>query len=147
MSLCIRQRRGLDIIEINDFSLETHEGVYEEWPDKSRLFKGGEYVGRKISGYQIERQFQSGNYYFIVTSYDCPFEEQCDFILLNENYKQIAQRSLIPWGYSSWNLKTHEYLGDNQFVFKFNGDRNITVKLNLKKIVFWGRRISLSKNK
>lgn len=141
------QKRGLNIIEINDFSLETHEGAYEQWPSKSRLIKGGEDVGSEVSGYHIERQFKLGNYYFIVTSYDCPFEEQCDFILLNENYKQIARRSLIPWAYSSWNLETHEYSGNNQFVFKFNGDRNITVKLNLKKILLWGRRISLSEGK
>ncbi len=132
------------MLEIKGFSLEKHEGPYENWPEISKLFKDGEYTNHKIPGYYIERQFQFDEYYFLVTSYDCPFEEQCDFILLNKDYKLIAKKSLIPWNYSSWNLDGHEYLGNNQFIFTFNKDYKLKVKLNPNKTGLFSKRIVIN---
>jgi hypothetical protein len=137
----------IEYFTVKGFSLEKHEGEYEDWPSKSKLLKNGDYVGEKIPGYYIERQFllDDGNYFFI-TSYDCPFEEQCDLLLVDTQYRQIAKRSLIPWYYSSWNFDDHKYLGDNKFLLTFNKTYHLEVSLNPKKMFGW-RRISWSKVK
>jgi len=130
------------ILRINEFSLEKHEGEYENWPTTSKLFKHGDYVGQEIAGYYIERQYllDDGHYFFII-SYDCPFEEQCDLLLLDKNYHQIAKRRLMPRYYSSWNFNNEQYLGSNKFLLTFNKNYVIKVTLTPNKIFAW-RRIS-----
>lgn len=133
------------ILQIKSFSLEKHMGEYDTWPSKTRLFKDGEFVGKEIPGYFIERQFSIGKgYYFLITSYDCPFEEQCDLIMLNEDYEIIAKRSLIPWYYSSWNLDSHKYLSNSRLLLIFNTNYHIEVSLHPRKLFSW-RKISLSR--
>jgi hypothetical protein len=134
-------------LEIKSFSLEKHEGLYEKRPEESKLFKNGKYTNHKIHGYYIERQFEFYEFYFLVISYNCPFEEQCDFILLNRDYKIIERESLIPWNYSSWNLDNHKYLGKNEFIFTFNKDYKLEVKLNLNTKELFAKRIIITKCK
>lgn len=139
------QLEDSNILQIDNFSLEKHEGEYEDWPSKSKLFRNGNYVGRKIPGYCIEQQYllDDGNYFFI-TSYDCPFEEQCDLLLLDSQYKKIARRSLIPWYYSSWNFDGAKYLGNNKLLLTFNKNYLLVVTLNPESMFSW-RRISWSR--
>jgi len=110
------------------------------------LFKNGDYVGKSIPGYFIERQYLlDDGHYFLITSYDCPFEEQCDLLLLDKDYNQIAKRSLIPWYYSSWNFDSDEWLGDNKILLTFNKSYLIEVSLHPHKMFGW-RRISWKHN-
>ncbi len=111
------------------------------------LYKKGKETHQKIPGYDIEVQYQLDDYYFLVTSYDCMFEEQCDFLLLDKHYRVIAKKSLIPWYYSSWNLNSHEYRGNNEFIFTFYKDYHLQVILNPNKSHFWQKRIRLKRLK
>lgn len=74
------------IEEIKSFSLAKHEGPYETWPSKTDLFFDDKPTGKKIDGYVIEKQFKIDEHYLIITSYDCPFEETNNFILLDNNF-------------------------------------------------------------
>jgi hypothetical protein len=109
------------------------------------LFKNGKSTSHEVPGYYIERQFQFDDFYFLVTSYDCPFEEQCSFILLDKNYQVIAKKDLIPWAYSSWNLDSHSYLGDNKFIFTFNKDHCLKVALFPRRKGWFARRIVITR--
>jgi hypothetical protein len=136
------------ILEIDCFSLGKHDGPYEKWPEKSMLFKNGKYTNHEVPGYFIERQFQFEEFYFFVTSYNCIFEEQCSFVLLDKkNHKVIAKKELIPWYYSSWNLDSHTYLGNNKFIFTFNKDYPINVTLFPHRKGWFARRIVIQKPK
>ena len=118
------------ILEIDYFSLESHSGEYSSWPIKSKLFKDGAYIGEKLNGYCIECQFKLKNdYYFLIISYDCPFEEQCDLILLNREYKQVANQSLVPYIFTSWNYDSYKYVDINKLVLTFNGNYYLSVSL------------------
>ncbi len=130
---------------IEDFSLEKHPGYYEHWPTQSKLYKSSEYVGIKLSGYVIERQYllDTGHYFFII-SYDCPFEEQCDLLLLNKTYKPVSKRSLLPWFYGTWHFEGDTYLGENRLLLTFNTITFLEITLKPYKL-FSRRRISIKK--
>lgn len=97
---------------ISAFSLEKHEGPYEKWPMRSRLFLDEQSTGAAIPGYEIEAQYQYGDAYLIITSQDCPFEESNDFLLLDRNFKIIARNQLlVPYG--SFLLHAHWPIGLN----------------------------------
>lgn len=120
---------------IEEFSLEQHTGNYADWPGKSRLFRNGCPLEVAVPGYCIEMQYQlNQDFFFLVTSYDCPFEEQVDLLLLNRDYKLVAKKSLIPWYYTSWDLCGVRYMGNLTFVFNFNKTRYMQVTLRPKHV-------------
>lgn len=65
----------------------------------------------------------------MIISYDCPFEEQCDLILLNREYKQVANQSLVPYIFTSWNYDSYKYVDINKLVLTFNGNYYLSVSL------------------
>lgn len=85
------------IEEIKSFSLAKHEGPYETWPSKTDLFFDGKPTGKKIDGYVLEKQFIIDDYYLIITSYDCPFEETIYFFLLNTELKVISKKYIVRY--------------------------------------------------
>ena len=85
--------------EVTRFSLASHSGEYATWPLKTTLLADLKPTATQISGYLIERQYQIGARYLIITSWDCPFEEANDFVLLDENLAVIAHKHLgVPYG-------------------------------------------------
>lgn len=106
------------LIEITDFSIEQHQGDYESWPLKSRLFYQGQYTGSKVPGFVIERQYRYKNHYLLILSYDCPFEEANEFILLDQKFKLLAKKSLcVP--YESFLIEDVKIHGDNELIIKY----------------------------
>jgi len=114
--------------DIKEFTLPIHEGAYETWPRKTKLFHNGEYTGTKIPGYVIERQFEMGNFYLIITSQDCDLEESNDFILLNDNYKVIGKETLCQ-AYNTYLLLEHKCINDHEILLKYMGDLYIKISL------------------
>ncbi len=72
---------------ISRFTLEQHDGPYETWPLRSRLFLDGEPTGISLPGYALLHQFETSNGYVLVTDYDCPFEEITNFILVSKQLR------------------------------------------------------------
>lgn len=84
---------------IEQFSLETHEGPYENWPSRTRLFENGKEIGIRIPGYNLLHQFELKEYYLLITDDDCPFEEGTNFILISKTKKLLAFQILfVPYG-------------------------------------------------
>lgn len=98
--------------KIDTFSLEQHSGPYDQWPRKTRLFYQGQDTGTAISGYVIEAQYHHAQGYLLITAYDCPFEESNEFILLNAQFKVMAQRSLVAM-YDNFLLYAHWPISDH----------------------------------
>jgi hypothetical protein len=92
---------------IQSFSLEKHSGPYEAWARKTRLYFDGADTGATVSGYVIDGQYRAGGCYLLIVSYDCPYEESNDFLLLNAAFEIIAESSLTPPMYASYLLDTH----------------------------------------
>jgi hypothetical protein len=98
---------------INEFSFVTHDGPYEQWPEKTELLRHGQRTGAFIPGYVIEAQYRCMHGVLLVTSYDCPFEESNDFILLTDEYTLLAHTQLVvPYGsyllHAHWPLDSHQ---------------------------------------
>lgn len=78
---------------IDWLSLETHDGPYESWPLRSRLYLRGEPTEQQVPGYVIEAQYRLGDRYLLITSLDCPFEETYRFLLLDRRLRLLSSRS------------------------------------------------------
>ncbi len=92
--------------QIDSFTLARHSGPYEEWPALTKLLRDGAPTGGEIPGYVIEAQYRCEYGLLLITSYDCMFEESNDFLLLDDEYRILARRSLmVPYG--SFLLNAH----------------------------------------
>ena len=120
--------------EIDNFSLETHQGPYEKWPRKSRLFFNETDTLVKIPGYDIEAQYKCEWGYLLITSQDCLFEESNDFILLDSKFRVLATNELLVeygtfllyahWPTSSCTLRLH-YLSEDFYDLSVKNYKNI----------------------
>lgn len=131
--------------EIGNFSLEVHQGPYENWPRKSRLYFNDTDTLVKIPGYDIEAQYKNELGYLLITSHDCPFEESNEFIFLDFNYRVLAANELLVdygtyllyahWPTSSNTLRLH-YLSEEFYDLSIKNIENIfgrSVKIKLSK--------------
>lgn len=114
--------------EVVNFSLLPHEGPESTWGGKSILLFNGVLTKTEVPGYVIERQFKYNEHYLIVTSYNCPFEESNEFILLNSNLKTISKRSVGNW-YGSYWLKDVTPLNRNKLLINFKNDFQVVLKV------------------
>ena len=91
---------------IHEFSLATHDGPYEQWPERTPLLRLGQPTGAQLQGYVIEAQYRCAHGIVIITSHDFPFEESNDFFLLSDEYTLLAHAQLsVPYG--SYLLHAH----------------------------------------
>ena len=96
---------------LSTFSLATHDGPYEQWPLTTPLMKDGVDCASRVPGYVIEGQYQWQDYVLLINSWDCPFEESYDFVLLGAQHRIVAKTSLgVPYG--SFLLHAHWPLHD-----------------------------------
>lgn len=105
------------------FSLETHDGPYEDWPLRSRVLADGAPTTTKLSGYNLLHQFAVTSGYLLITDFDCPFEETTVFTLLDPALQILAKKSLgVPYG--SFLLDRVEVKGPNELiVVLYDNDR------------------------
>jgi hypothetical protein len=112
---------GPGMQSISSLSLEQHEGPYEQWPSLTRLFLDGRDTQQKVPGYLIEGQYRCDAGYLLILSQDCPFEESCDGLLLDEQFNTLARTGLgAP--YCSFLLNTHWPLSATSLRLHFYGD-------------------------
>jgi hypothetical protein len=124
------------------FSLETHEGAYDKWPSKTRLFADGRDTGEVVSGYVVEAQYQCAAGYLLITSFDCPYEEANDFLLLNDRYQTVAKTRLGVM-YGTFLLQTHRPLSDTSLDLDY-GD-GLRYILAIRPGMLGGDRLRLKK--
>lgn len=105
--------------EIDAFSLARHDGPYEQWPRRTKLFCNGLDTGTSLSGYVIEAQYRIDETCLIITSQDCAFEESNDFILLDRRFQPLtASQLLVP--YNSFLLNGHWAVSPNALRLHYN---------------------------
>jgi hypothetical protein len=103
---------------ITAFSVARHEGPYETWPLRTTLFFDGRETGTDIPGYVIEAQYKGRDYYLIVMSWDCLFEEANDFMLLDRDFKELARAQLGAW-YETFLLDRHASIGPDAIELQY----------------------------
>jgi hypothetical protein len=105
---------------IDRFSLETHEGPYEKWPLRSRLFLDGQPTDVRLPGYQLLDQFETPDGYILITDYDCPFEEATNFALVSKSLRLQSCRT-IGWMYETYILERIEWQDELRFIAFIHG--------------------------
>jgi hypothetical protein len=105
---------GVDHV-ISRFTLGHHHGPRETWPLRSRLFLDGEPTRIALPGYTLLHQFELPDGYILVTDYDCPFEEETNFVLISKSLHVLSWRRLgaIYW---SFLLDRVEWIDERTFV-------------------------------
>lgn len=110
------------------FSLASHAGPYEQWPLRTRLLVNGVETGASIPGYILEGQYRCAEGYLLIASWDCPFEESYDFILLNHTFRRLSRTSLgVPYG--SFLLHAHWPLDDRSVRLHFYTAMTATLRI------------------
>lgn len=117
---------------IDKFSLQEHDGEYEDRPLKSLLYYCGEALGMKVPGYVIDKQFELANYFLLFISWDCPFEEGCEIVVLNKLNKIVGSYSFSPL-YSSYNLHAVAEVAKDRYKLTFNESAHYEVLINYPK--------------
>lgn len=117
---------------IDKFSIQEYEGEYEKRPLKSLLYYCGEALGTKVSGYVVEKQFELAYYFLLLISWDCPFEEGYEIIVINKLQKIVGNYSFTPF-YNGYNLCAVAELSKNHFKLTFNESDNFEVIINYPK--------------
>lgn len=113
----------------NRFSLERHQGEYENWPLRTRLYVDGNPTKTHVPGYSPLHEYQTPSGYLLITDYDCPFEEATSFILLSHDFRLLSYRTLsVPYG--SFNLDRVELINNCCFwaVFYENDYWLVTIR-------------------
>lgn len=106
---------------ITRFSLEKHDGPYEKWPLRSRLFLDGQPTRLSLPGYTLLHQFETPDGYLLVTDYDCPFEEITNFALISRRLRLQSCR-WVGWMYETFLLEHLAWIDDRTFTASFYGD-------------------------
>lgn len=130
---------------IDKFSLQEHEGEYENRPLESLLYYCGESLGIKVLGYVIEKQFELDDYFLLLINWDCPFEEGCEIVVLNKLHKIVGSYSFTPF-YNSYNLYSITELSKHHYKLTFYGSVNFEVIINYPKKYFFSKVIRVSES-
>lgn len=125
--------------KIDSFSIEKHEGPYEKWPLKSRLFFNGHDTGTRVPGFIIEGQYKCDEGYLLITSQDCPFEESNDFILIDTSFHPIAKKQLrAPYG--SFLIHAHWPISKTEVRLRYHEKLFFTLSIQKKLALFGSNR-------
>lgn len=100
------------MIAIDNFTIETHDGDYENRSLKSALYFNDEKLNVKVSGYVIEKQFELPHYFLLLINWDCPFEEGCEIVVLSKDFKIVGNYSFTPF-YHSYLLTSYHSININ----------------------------------
>ena len=106
--------------KITRFTLEKHDGPYETWPLRSRLFLDGAPTKLSLPGYELLSQYETSTGYILVTDYDCPFEEITNFALISKHLRLISCRWL-GWMYETFLLERIEWIDEHTFIAVIGG--------------------------
>ena len=105
---------------ITKFSLEKHAGPYHTWGTSSALCIDGVLTGKQVPGFLIEGQYARDDLSVLITSYDCPFEEAQNFLLLNAECNVISELFLGQM-FGSYLLMKNYLIGDGEVALEFAG--------------------------
>lgn len=108
---------------IEKFSLEKHTEAYETWGTRSVLFADGLAAGLSVPGFEIEGQYGCGEGYLLITSYDCPFEEAQNFLLLDSRYRVVC-RKFLGVTYGSYLLMENYMIDESRIALQFAGEKS-----------------------
>ena len=112
--------------EISCFSFKPQPGPYESWSLCSELIQDGKRTGKFVPGFVIGAQYAYKDLYLIVTSWDCPYEESQEFILLSKDLTVLCKKH-IGHIYSTVILESHEAIAEDQVLFHCNEGVDIIV--------------------
>ena len=132
------------MITIDNFTIETHEGNYENRPLKSALYFNGEKLSVKVSGYVIEKQFELPNYFLLLINWDCPFEEGCEIVVLSKGFKIVGNYSFTPF-YHSYLLTSFSELSLDQYKLVFNDSDYFELMVNYPKSRLFSKVVYVNK--
>lgn len=106
-------------VSIDSFTLAQHDGPYERWPLTTPLLLDGVPTGQRVPGFVIEGQYRWHEFVLLINSWDCPFEESYDFLLLDAGHRVVARASLgVP--YDTFLLHAHWPIDDTSLRLHFH---------------------------
>jgi hypothetical protein len=113
---------------IGAFSLEQHTGDYADWPLRTRLYIDGRETETCVPGFRIDAQYRCHAGYLLVLSWDCPYEESSEFVLLDPRFRILAHATLGQ-PYASYLLDSQWPCAPDALIAHYNGEQFFRVSL------------------
>ena len=114
------------IEEIANFSFPPTYGL--ETSDGMPLYYNGQPTNTKISGDLIEKQYEYGNYFLIITSTRGGFEEVIHIILLDGKF-EIKSKRFVGSPYCEFSIKTITITGMNRLIIEYRHGERFSLRL------------------
>jgi hypothetical protein len=77
-----------------------------------------------VPGLEIEGQYECDNGYVLITSYDCPFEEAQNFLLLDSRFR-VVSRKFLGVMYGSYLLMKNYVIDESRIALQFAGEDSL----------------------
>lgn len=106
---------------INRFTLEKHDGPYETWPLRSRLFLDSKPTDLFLPGYALLHQFETLDGYIFITDYDCPYEEITNFAFIGKQPLRLISCRWLGGMYETFLLEHIEWIDERTFIAVIGG--------------------------
>lgn len=108
------------------YALAQHAGDHADWPVDTTLIVDGTPTPTRVPGYVVDAQYAWHTHALLITSWDCPFEEAYEFLLLDGSHRIVARQQLgAP--YASWLLHAHWPIDDRTLRLHFHGHQFYTL--------------------
>ena len=107
------------------------------------MYYSGISLGIKVLGYVIEKQFELTDYFLLLISWDCPFEEGCEIVVLNKS-KNIVGCYSFNAPYNSYNLIAIVELSSHRYKLTFNDLEYVELWINYPKKHLFSKVITVS---
>ncbi len=112
---------------ITRFDMRPLFDINDPWGEHSQLIFNGNQTSTVVPGRQLLRQYEMPSGYLLVTDFNCPFEEQTHFLLLDHRFRVLSDRTLgVPTlsvaSNRSFLLKDIEWLDDRHFIASSHWD-------------------------
>ena len=127
------------------FSLERHEGPYEKWPLRTRLFVNGEPSRTTLPGYTLLHQYLTEYGFLLLTDCDCPYEETTNIVLLDRTTLRIISHKQFCAPSASFNLDKFEWIDRQKAKLTFYKDDHWLLTLRPIGIAFLFPRLRVQR--
>lgn len=113
--------------EISQFSLETHQGEYEMWPAKTKLYTNQNESKISLKGYHLNEQLETETGYMLILDCNCPYEEVLFIYFLSKDMQILSTKTIGDYFWSIGNpgVYSRKKLTENELIFSFDEQESL----------------------
>lgn len=122
----------MKILNDQEFSLKLISESTETETSKSQILFNGKPIDSVVEGKICEACISYEEFFLVITSNDCPYEESLNIYFLSKNFI-VLDRATLVWPYSTGSFVLLDLVQPNVIAFKFFDESTWKIELYPKK--------------